>query len=55
MRDKQSRPDLIRYYKTMLDGDNELMIGTNDNLLRAWRDGLKARNKRDTLRTDGYY
>ena len=55
MRDKRSRPDLINYYKTMLDGDNSLMVTKNDNVLRAWRDGLKARNKRDTLRTDGHY
>ena len=53
MRDKRSRPDLIYYY--MMEGDKDTMISTNDNVLRAWRDGLKARNSKSTLRTDGRY
>jgi len=52
-RHKGSRPDLIYYY--MMEGDKDTMISTNDNVLRAWRDGLKARNGKNTLRTDGRY
>jgi hypothetical protein len=39
----------------MIEGDTKLMVSKNDNVLRAWRDGLKARNSRNTLRTDGKY
>jgi hypothetical protein len=53
MRDKRSRPDLIYYYK--IQGDTDVMVSKNDDVLRAWRDGLKAQNGRNTLRTDGHY
>jgi len=45
------RHDLLRFYKFKLEENT--MVSTNDSVLRAWRDGLKARNGRDTLRTDG--
>tara|TARA_R110002051_G_scaffold244967_2_gene304774 strand:- start:20 stop:388 length:369 start_codon:yes stop_codon:yes gene_type:complete len=43
--------DTIYFYK--LQHEENTMIAKNDNVLRAWRDGLKARNNKHTLRTDG--